>query len=338
MKINFYKTVIRSILFGLPAEKAHHLTFALIKVFSPFLSLFFRPHQRTIAGVDLIGLHFPNTVGLAAGLDKNGLVYKQMGKLGFGFVEVGTVTPKPQTGNPLPRLFRLKRDNALINRMGFNNDGVDALAARLVNRPNDLIIGGNIGKNTKTPNDLAHLDYLYCFEKLYSLVDYFVVNVSCPNIADLKDLQDKDNLLKILSTLTHYRVNQEQKIPILLKVSPDLNEDQLDDLISVVLETGIDGLIATNTTITRKNLRAPEEEITRIGKGGLSGEPLKQRSLEVIRYLRRNLPEGFPIIASGCVHKADDARKAMDAGAQLVQIYTGFIYEGPGLIRSIIRS
>lgn len=337
MKVNLYTLIVRPVLFIYPPETAHHLTFFILRLISPFFRITLRRTSLRNDSLELMGIRFPNPVGMAAGLDKDGKAFRSLAALGFGFIELGTVTPKPQPGNLRPRLFRLKHDRALINRMGFNNEGADALARRLQHAPRDLVIGGNIGKNTLTPNEHAHLDYLYCFRALYGLVDYFVVNVSCPNVSDLKDLQDKGSLLKILETLMQERLKYDTQTPVLLKVSPDLNNDQLDDLIEVVVQTGIEGLIATNTTVTRDQLSLNRAQVDALGNGGLSGKPLKNRSLEVIRYLRKKLPDQLPIIASGCVHTAGDARVAREAGAQLVQVYTGFIYEGPSLIRKAIN-
>lgn len=335
--MNFYTQIVRPLLFAFPPEKAHHITFSLLKLFRPLLRPFFGIKDSKSKSVRLMGLEFPHPVGLAAGLDKDGKAYKSFFDLGFSFVELGTVTPKAQPGNQKPRLFRLPKDLALINRMGFNNDGADQLAARLKGRQPNLIIGGNIGKNTDTPNKDAVADYLYCFKALYESVDYFVVNVSCPNIQDLRELQDKDSLEAILKALTEFRSSQLIGRPILLKVSPDLNTAQLDDLISVVKQSGIDGLVATNTTITRNDLVTQDAIIEQIGRGGLSGAPLKKRSNEVISHLRKELGPEFPIIASGGIMTEDDAVEKIKAGADLIQLYTGFIYEGPGLIRKILK-
>ncbi|MCK5820863.1 MAG: quinone-dependent dihydroorotate dehydrogenase [Bacteroidales bacterium] len=333
--MSFYTRIIRPALFVLSPEKVHHLTFSLLNFFKPILPWFFPSRINDNHSVVLLGLNFKHPVGLAAGLDKDGIAYEALMKLGFSFIELGTVTPKPQPGNPKPRLFRIPEDKALINRMGFNNSGVDALVIKLKNRPKSMIIGGNIGKNTNTPNADAAGDYLYCFEKLYQYVDYFVVNVSCPNIQDLRELQDKDSLILILDSLIRYRSTQEFSKPILLKVSPDLNENQLDDLVEVVKETKIDGLLATNTTITRTGLSSEKSVIEKLGAGGMSGKPLSKRSSEVIRFLRSRLGSDFPIIASGGIMTKEDALEKIEAGAQLVQIYTGFIYEGPALIQRI---
>jgi dihydroorotate dehydrogenase len=287
----------------------------------------------------VFGLSFPNPVGLAAGFDKDAKHFNELADLGFGFIETGTVTPLPQDGNPKPRLFRLPVDGALINRMGFNNEGVDKAAERLKHRNTNIIIGGNIGKNKITPNEEAIKDYLVCFEKLYDVVDYFVVNVSSPNTPDLRELQDKKPLQALLAKLMEVRNSYvkagKKKKPLLLKIAPDLNTLQLDDIISIVKETGIDGLVATNTTISREGLMTGEGEVKAIGNGGLSGRPLRQRATEVIRYLSEKSGGSVPIIAAGGIHSAEDALEKLRAGASLVQIYTGFIYEGPSLIRKI---
>lgn len=336
--MNLYKQFVKPFLFSFNPERAHHITFLSLRVFKPFLGLLFPTSRNDNTTIELFGLEFKHPIGLAAGLDKNGEAFTSLSKLGFSFLELGTVTPKPQPGNPKPRSFRLPQDKALINRMGFNNLGVDQLVERLRNRPTGLIIGGNIGKNTNTPNEKAKDDYLYCFQKLYGHVDYFVVNVSCPNIKDLKDLQDKDKLLQILRTVMQDRETRKVKVPILLKVSPDLNYNQLDDLIEVVKETRIDGLIATNTSVTRENLSTSKERIDQIANGGLSGAPIHAKSCEIIRYLRSKMPAEYPIIASGGIMSAKDAKQSLEAGAQLLQLYTGFIYEGPQLIKRIIKA
>jgi dihydroorotate dehydrogenase len=291
---------------------------------------------------NVFGLTFPNPVGLAAGFDKDAKHFNELADLGFGFIETGTVTPLPQDGNPKPRLFRLPADGALINRMGFNNVGVDKAAERLRHRKTNIIIGGNIGKNKITPNEEAVNDYLICFEKLYDLVDYFVVNVSSPNTPDLRELQDKKPLQALLAKLMETRAGyvkagKTQK-PLLLKIAPDLNTLQLDDIISIVQETRIDGVVATNTTISREGLKTPDEVLKAIGNGGLSGRPLEKRATEVIRYLAQKSGGSFPIIAVGGIHSAEDALEKLRAGASLVQIYTGFIYEGPSLIRKINKA
>jgi dihydroorotate dehydrogenase len=273
-------------------------------------------------------------VGLAAGFDKNAVLFDEFAHFGFGFVEVGTVTPKPQPGNPKKRIFRLKADEALINRMGFNNDGVDAVVDRLRKRKTSMIIGGNIGKNKVTPNEKAIDDYLICFEKLFDVVDYFVVNVSSPNTPNLRALQDKEPLTELLRTLQTENEKKEHSKPILLKIAPDLTNSQLLDIIDIVNTTKIAGVIATNTTIARDGLSADHKSET----GGLSGKPLKERSTEVIRFLAEKSGKSFPIIGVGGIHSAEDAREKLEAGADLIQLYTGFIYEGPALVKRINKS
>lgn len=285
---------------------------------------------------EIFGLKFKNPVGLAAGLDKDAKLYKQLGGLGFGFIEIGTLTPKPQEGNPKKRLFRLREDSAIINRMGFNNGGVEAAVARLKKNPKGkghVIIGGNIGKNKVTPNEDAVKDYEICFDALYDHVDYFVVNVSSPNTPNLRELQDKEPLTKLLQTLQDKNNAKPKAKPILLKIAPDLTDDQLLDIIDIVKTTKIAGVIATNTTISREGLVSESKS----EMGGLSGKPLAKRSTEVIRFLSEKSNKAFPIIGVGGIHSADDAMEKLEAGASLVQLYTGFIYEGPGLIKSICR-
>jgi dihydroorotate dehydrogenase len=281
------------------------------------------------------GLSFPNPVGLAAGFDKNATLYRDFQHLGFGFIEVGTVTPKAQDGNPKPRLFRLPNDRALINRMGFNNFGVDAMLNQLKNRPKDLIVGGNIGKNKITPEELAHEDYLISFHKLYDSVDYFAVNVSSPNTPGLRNLQGKEPLRKLLSSIVEARKSKAISKPILLKIAPDMNDSQLDDVVEIVLETGIDGIIATNTTISRDGLNSRSYEIKACGDGGLSGWPLKARATRIVKMVRERLTPDHLIIGCGGIETAEDAIEKLEAGADLVQIYTGFIYEGPALVKRI---
>ncbi len=288
----------------------------------------------------VLGLTFPNPVGLAAGFDKDGRHFRSMASLGFGFMEIGTVTPKGQPGNPRPRLFRLPGDEALINRMGFNNEGVDALVERLRRgrRPPGVIIGGNIGKNKDTPNERAEEDYLICFEKLFPYVDFFVVNVSSPNTPNLRALQDREPLTRLLGRLQDRNQREGSPKPILLKIAPDLSNAQLDDILAIVRDTGIDGVIATNTTISREGLQESPARIQAIGAGGLSGYPLKQRSTEVIRYLFERSDGKLTIIGVGGIASPADAREKLEAGAALVQVYTGLVYEGPALVRKINRS
>jgi dihydroorotate dehydrogenase len=335
--------LVRSLLFLLPAETAHHFTFRAIKWLCaiPGVSRLIKSQYGVLDSKwkrEVFGLTFPNPVGLAAGFDKDARLFKELGHFGFGFIEIGTLTPRPQAGNPKPRLFRLKKDRALINRMGFNNGGVEAAAKKLRKRNRDLIIGGNIGKNKDTPNDQATNDYLICFNALFPYVDYFVVNVSSPNTPNLRDLQEKAPLTQLLQTLQNR--NQEMAIqkPILLKIAPDLTDGQLDDIIEIVKETGISGLVATNTTISRTNLETDAKIVTSIGAGGLSGKPLRERSTEVVRYLHQKSSGSIPIIAVGGIESASDVKEKLDAGASLVQIYTGFIYGGPGTVKKMLTS
>ena len=283
---------------------------------------------------EVMGLKFKNPVGLAAGFDKNAELVDELSEFGFGFIEIGTVTPLPQPGNDKPRMFRLPQDEALINRMGFNNQGVDVAADRLKRIKRDgLIIGGNIGKNKLTPNQDAVSDYIKCFDRLFDVVDYFVVNVSSPNTPGLRELQEKEPLKNILNTLQKRNLKNEVSRPILLKIAPDVSDSQLDDIVEIVQETKIAGVIATNTTVSRDNLNSPEELKTE--SGGLSGRPIRSRSTEVIRYLAEKSNRSFVIIGVGGIHSPADALEKLDAGASLIQIYTGFIYEGPGLIKKI---
>jgi dihydroorotate dehydrogenase len=284
---------------------------------------------------EVFGLKFKNPVGLAAGFDKNALWVEELANFGFGFIETGTVTPLPQPGNDKPRMFRLPGDNALINRLGFNNQGVDVAADRLKRiKRKGLIIGGNIGKNKNTPNEDALSDYIKCFDRLFDVVDYFVVNVSSPNTPGLRELQEKEPLKNLLGTLQQRNNKNDISRPILLKIAPDLTDSQLDDIIEIVKETGIAGVIATNTTISREGLT---EIVLKEQTGGLSGQPLAKRSTEVIRYLSEKSDKAFPIIGVGGIHSGEDALEKINAGATLVQIYTGFIYEGPGLIKRICK-
>jgi len=356
-----YKRLIKPVLFLLSAEQAHHLVFSLLK------ALFRIPGCRQLArwlyGVEkkelertVFGIRFPNPVGLAAGFDKNATHVEELSCLGFGFIEIGTVTPVAQPGNDKPRLFRLPQDEALINRMGFNNEGVKRVAQRLRKRRPGILVGGNIGKNKITTNEKALDDYEKCFRELADVVDYFVVNVSSPNTPGLRELQEKEPLKKILFRLQEVNretakqstvdcrlstVNNQRQIvgrkPILLKIAPDLTDEQLDEIIEVVEETGIDGIVATNTTIARKELKTEKSRLEEIGAGGLSGKPLEKRSTEVIRYLHQKSAGRIPIIGVGGIHSPEDAKEKIAAGAALVQLYTGFVYEGPGLVGRILR-
>ena len=333
--MNLYP-LVRPLLFSLDAEVAHHLTIVALK--SPVLASVASPKAVTHQSLQrtLLGLKFPNPVGLAAGLDKNAEVIDGMAAMGFGHVEIGTITPKPQEGNPKPRLFRLLKDNAIINRMGFNNVGAIQAARNLAKRKSNIIVGGNIGKNKNTPNEEAVKDYEICFSALHDLVDYFVVNVSSPNTPGLRALQDKEALSEILSSLQHINHGRIKPKPVLLKIAPDLTSEQLDDIIAIVTETKIDGLIATNTTIAREKLsHYLPSEIEQYGAGGLSGKPLTWRSTEVISYLHKASNGSIPIIGVGGIMTANDALDKLNAGASLVQLYSGYIYTGPTLINSI---
>lgn len=335
-----YKRIFKPLVFKLDPEKAHYLTFDLLKLglgnglFRSIGKSFYR-FEHPALEKELFGLKFKNPVGLAAGLDKDAKVFNELAALGFGFIEVGTLTPKPQPGNDKPRLFRLPKDEAIINRMGFNNEGVDAAVQRLKNRKTDAIIGGNIGKNKVTPNEDAIKDYEYCFNALFDVVDYFVVNVSSPNTPNLRDLQDKEPLTNLLNHLQKLNNAKAKRKPLLLKIAPDLTDSQLDDIIDIVATTKIDGIIATNTTIAREPLSYDKQKIEAIGVGGLSGKPLTKRSTEVIRYLKTKSGNAFPVIGVGGIHSAGDAIEKLKAGADLIQLYTGFIYEGPKLISGI---
>lgn len=287
---------------------------------------------------EVAGLRFRNPVGLAAGFDKNAELVDELEALGFGFIEIGTVTPRPQPGNEKPRLFRLKKDKALINRMGFNNKGAAVAAAKLSHRKSKILVGGNIGKNKDTPNDQALSDYLICFRELFDVVDYFVVNVSSPNTPGLRDLQEKGPLTELLRELQKKNKEKFHPKPIFLKIAPDLTFSQLDDIIDIIKETQIAGVIATNTTISRADLRTNQAEIDKAGAGGLSGAPLAHRATEVIRYICDKSNNAFPVIGVGGIGSASDAKDKKNAGASLLQLYTGFIYEGPGLVKDICKS
>ena len=336
-----YKHFLKHLFFLLPPEKAHYFVTGLFQFgmripgFRWITEKLFAVKHSSLER-ELFGLKFPNPVGLAAGFDKQASFYKEFSSLGFGFIEVGTITPKPQEGNPKPRMFRLTADEGLINRMGFNNGGLEMARHQLEGRDKSFIIGGNIGKNKVTPNENATDDYLKCFDALHDLVDYFVVNVSSPNTPGLRELQDKEPLTKLLATLKGENSKLDRPKPILLKIAPDLTDDQLDDIVAIVADTKIDGVIATNTTISREGLKSPESIINEAG--GVSGKPVKERSTEVIRYLHEKSNGSFPIIGVGGIHSAQDALEKLDAGASLVQLYTGFIYEGPSLIKSINKA
>jgi len=330
-----YRSVIRPLFFKFDPEKVHHFTFSTIKIIHkiPGLSRIIKSKYQ-INDIrlerEVFGLKFKNPVGLAAGLDKDAKIFNELDSFGFGFIEIGTITPKPQEGNPKKRLFRLKEDEGIINRMGFNNGGIK-LAVERLKKNKGVLIGGNIGKNKITPNEEAVNDYKLCFDALYDYVDYFVVNVSSPNTPNLRALQDKKPLTELLSTLQTKNLEKPKAKPILLKIAPDLTDEQLLDIIEIINTTKIAGVIATNTTLSREGLKSTNKNET----GGLSGKPLTKRSTEVIRFLAQNSNKSFPIIGVGGIHTAEDALEKLDAGADLVQIYTGFIYEGPALIKAI---
>ncbi len=336
----FYKLILRPIFFLFDPEKIHHFVFKLIKISQaiPGISAITKSIFE-VKNVNLkrtvFGIEFPNPVGLAAGFDKDAKLYKELANFGFGFIEIGTITPVGQEGNPKPRMFRLPADSGLINRMGFNNLGLDGAIERLKSKPSNLIVGGNIGKNKITPNEEAVNDYEKCFEGLFPYVDYFVVNVSSPNTPNLRALQEKEPLKALLNHLQKLNEQKEKRKPILLKIAPDLTNEQLDDIVEIVNETKIAGVIASNTTISRENLTTSNTTLDNIGAGGLSGKPLTKRSTEVIKYLSTKSNNSFPIIGVGGIHTAQDAIDKLNAGASLVQLYTGFIYEGPGLVSSI---
>ena len=330
-----YKLVIRRILFWFDPEKVHYFTFSLIRLLSRipgFPALFqaiYAVNDKRLE-TEVFGLKFKNPVGLAAGFDKDAKLYKELSNFGFGFIEIGTLTPKGQEGNPKKRLFRLKADSAIINRMGFNNGGVLAAVERL-KKNTTVLIGGNIGKNKLTTNEDAALDYEICFDALFDYVDYFVVNVSSPNTPNLRALQDKAPLTELLQTLQNKNLAKPKQKPILLKIAPDLTDEQLLDIIDIVKQTQIAGVIATNTTISREGLQSE----SKTEMGGLSGKPLTSRSTEVIRFLSQKSNRAFPIIGVGGIHSAADAIEKLEAGASLIQLYTGFIYEGPALVKAI---
>ena len=335
--------IVRFFLFLFNPEFIHHITFKIIKIGGMIPGkmwswrLIFRVKDTRLER-EVFGLKFDNPVGLAAGFDKDAKLFDELASFGFGFIEIGTVTPLPQDGNPKPRLFRLKDDSGLINRMGFNNQGIEAVVARLRRKKSDIIIGGNIGKNKVTPNEEAANDYAICFEKLFPYVDYFAVNVSSPNTPGLRDLQEKAPLTALLNSLQELNNKKDKRKPILLKIAPDLTNEQLDDIITIVADTKIDGVIATNTTIDRSGLKTDKNKVDAIGNGGLSGKPVGLRSTEVIKYLADKSNRAFPIIGVGGIHSAEDALEKLDAGATLLQVYTGFIYQGPSLVKRINKA
>lgn len=338
-----YKHIIRPIFFLFDPEKIHHFTFSSLKLIcripgigSLFRSLFEVSDSKLKR--ELFGLSFENPVGLAAGFDKNAVLFNELANFGFGFVEIGTVTPKPQDGNPKKRLFRLKSDQGIINRMGFNNEGLESIVENLKKNKGKVIIGGNIGKNTNTLPENYTADYLKCFEELHPYVDYFVLNVSCPNVGSHAKLTDKDYLIELIDSVQAVNAGMTIQRPVLLKIAPDLNEQQLDEIIDITRTTKIDGVIASNTSVSRENLRATESKLDEIGYGGLSGKPIGNKSTAVIRYLAKASGKSFPIIGVGGIHSEKDALEKLEAGADLLQVYTGFIYEGPALVKRINKA
>lgn len=334
----FYQNILKPLLFLVNPERAHSIVAHGLRLMMkiPGVSFVFKlvygfKHKNLER--EVFGLRFENPVGLAAGFDKNAYLVDEYANLGFGFIEVGTVTPKAQAGNPTPRLFRLPKDEALINRMGFNNEGMFAMQKRLASRKSKVIVGGNLGKNKVTPNEEAEEDYCLSFETLFNDVDYFAVNVSSPNTPNLRALQEKEPLKKLLMRLQKLNQSKQKPKPILLKIAPDLTNEQLDDVIEIVLETNLAGIIATNTTLSREGLQSSARLSNEVG--GLSGRPLRERSTEVIAYLHDKSKGKIPIIGVGGIHSAEDAIEKLKAGACLIQLYTGFIYEGPGLIKEI---
>ena len=338
-----YKLFIRRFLFLFDPEKIHYATFSLIRfcckvpLFSAIFRAIYLIEDKRLER-NLFGITFKNPVGLAAGFDKNAVLYNELANFGFGFIEIGTVTPKGQEGNPKKRLFRLKDDQGIINRMGFNNDGLETAIEQLKKNKGKLIIGGNIGKNTQTSPQNYTNDYEECFKGLHPYVDYFVLNVSCPNVGSHEKLNDKEYLLELILAIQNLNLLEPTQKPILLKIAPDLNNNQLDEIIEIVSETKIDGIIASNTSTSRSGLKASKKQLLEIGNGGLSGLPIKEKSTRVIKYLKDTSNNAFPIIGVGGIHSAKDALEKIEAGADLVQIYTGFIYEGPGLIKQINKA
>lgn len=338
-----FKYIFKPLLFSMSPEMAHNLIVRLLKIgscvpgFGAILKSIFAVKHPCLER-EVFGIKFKNPVGLAAGFDKNAEIFNSLGSMGFGFIEVGTITPNPQHGNPKPRLFRLIDDSALINRMGFNNLGVERAICSLKSRKkNSVVIGGNLGKNTLTPNENAPADYLKLFRRLYEHVNYFVINISCPNIANMGKLQTGDALRQIVEGLVDFRRGQTNYRPILIKISPDLSFEQIDDVISVMRECNLDGIVATNTTTSRANLLTPEATVEAIGNGGLSGKPLTSRSLEVIKYVAKKTSGRYPIIGVGGIMTEQDAINMLQAGASLIQIYSGFIYNGPAFTKRICK-
>ena len=342
--MSFYKSIIKPIFFSFNPETIHHVIFRWIKILGkiPGVSVI----NRSIFKIsdpkleqELWGLKFSNPVGLAAGFDKDAKLYNELADFGFGFIEIGTLTPEGQPGNAKPRLFRLPEDQALINRMGFNNEGVDAAVERLKKRKTNIVIGGNIGKNTGTEADKTDEDYIKVFNQLFDYVDYFVVNVSCPNVGNLTKLQEKKPLMALMQKISDINKSKASSKPLLLKIAPDLSTPELDDVIDIIKTLELDGVVAANTSVNREGLKTDENKLEEIGwPGGLSGKPLGKRSTNVISYLYKNLGDKYPIIGVGGIHSEQDALDKIKAGAKLVQVYTGFIYEGPGLVKRINKA
>lgn len=331
-----YKSLIRPILFKFDPEDVHHFTFSMLKNFGFLIKIFLpKPIEDQRLEREVFGLKFKNPVGLAAGFDKNAVLFNELGDLGFGFVEIGTVTPRAQAGNPKKRLFRLIEDHGIINRMGFNNDGLQAAIEKLKSNKRKIIIGGNIGKNTDTMPENYTKDYLDCFEGLHPYVDYFVLNVSCPNVGSHAKLEDVDYLRELITEVKKINRSKTVQKPILLKIAPDLNHHQLDEIIELIADTKIDGIVVSNTSVNREGLKTSPETLKKMGNGGLSGKPIRERSTQMIQYLAERSNHAFPIIGVGGIHSAEDALEKLRAGASLIQLYTGFIYEGPQLINEI---
>jgi dihydroorotate dehydrogenase len=337
-----YEKVLKPLFFLMSAEKAHYFAMALLSIAIrvPGVSFLLKRYfNQSGSGdtVEVCGLKFPNAVGLAAGFDKDARWLRELSVLGFGHVEIGTLTPKPQPGNPQPRLFRLPQDSALLNRMGFNNGGVEAAVERLKRRPAGLIVGGNIGRNKITPNEKAVDDYLACFDALHPYVDYFTVNVSSPNTPGLRELQDKEPLAALLRAVVKLNLSKSIQRPVFLKIAPDMTDTQLDDVVDIIISEKVDGVIASNTTISRADLTTPSEKVIDLGAGGVSGAPVRIRSTEVVRYLHKKSGGAFPIIGVGGIDGVEAASEKLKAGATLVQIFSGMIFKGPGLASNIIK-
>ena len=342
--MSLYRAIIKPIFFSFDPETIHHFVFNLLKISSkiPGVSLIIKTIYKISdkqLETEVFGLKFANPVGLAAGFDKDAKLFNELGNFGFGFIEIGTLTPKAQLGNPKPRLFRISEDDGLINRMGFNNNGVSDAVTRLRKRKRNIILGGNIGKNTGTEADKTEDDYVEVFNELFDHVDYFVVNVSCPNVGNLTKLQEKGPLMKLMRRISEINNSKVKSKPLLLKIAPDLSEQELDDVIDIIKTLKLDGVVAANTSVNRIGLKTQSDRLEEIGwPGGLSGKPVGDRSTKVIEYLYKSLGDEFPIIGVGGIHSEDDAIEKLKAGAKLVQIYTGFIYEGPGLVKRINKA